>query len=63
MKLWKDNRLDQVWELSNEEVIEKFKQSPQYQSFKEGCPLRRAMSSFISSKNGLSNRARNQREG
>jgi len=54
MKLWKDNMIDQEWELSNEEIVKRFKQSKHYQSFKEGMHLRTALSIFISSKSGLS---------
>jgi len=55
MKLWKDNMLNQEWELSNEEIIKKFVESTQYQDFKEGgLHLRTALSLFISSKSGLS---------
>lgn len=54
MKLWKNNMIDQEWELSNEEIIKKFVESTQYQDFKEGVHLRTALSMFISSKSGLS---------
>jgi len=54
MRLWKNNRVDEEWELRNEEIVKRFKESKQYQDFKEGMHLRTALSMFISSKSGLS---------
>lgn len=52
MKLWKNNRLDKEWELSNEEILQKFKQSKFHKI--ESWPWDRCLIAFITDpKDGL----------
>lgn len=50
MKLWKGNRLDAVYELSNKEIATRFLNSKYYSE--EIC-IERALVDFITSKDGL----------
>jgi hypothetical protein len=53
MKLWKSNRLDQEWEMTNEEIAQKFMESGYAKTCWEFGGLRMALVSFIASKDGL----------
>ena len=51
MKLWRDNKIDQEWELPEREIAERFFGSPYAD---EPVPLDRALRLFIAAPDGLS---------
>jgi hypothetical protein len=54
VKLWKENRLNQEWELSNKEIAEKFMASDFYKNrYEKYNSTDRALIWFISDKDGL----------
>lgn len=48
MNLWRSNRLDQAWELPNEEVAQRFLTSRFGDTDQYPWPLERALAAFIS---------------
>lgn len=55
MKLWKENKIDQEYELSHKEIIEGFKKSSYYKRYKnpDDIDLDYALRLYITSKDGL----------
>lgn len=53
MKLWKENRTDQEWEMSPETITDEFIVSKWHELYKQGWPIERAISGFITDKDGL----------
>ena len=54
IKLWKENRVDQEYEMDINEIAKRFKESKYYtEYFKQGWPLDRALPLFICSRDGL----------
>lgn len=47
MKLWKENRLDREYSLTQEQIAEQFMKHQLYQDFLAGLRLRRALLGFI----------------
>lgn len=54
MKLWKQNRLDQEWEISIEDLCERFLKSDQCDNdFLDYYGLHQAIVAFVTSRDGL----------
>lgn len=47
MKLWKDNRIAGQWELTTDEIAERFLKTESAMKMLDGWPLRRALLAFI----------------
>jgi len=47
MKLWRENRLDQEWELSEDEILARFIKSEHFNYYQKGWTLDRALRAFI----------------
>lgn len=54
MKFWKDNKLNQEWEIHPEEILDKFLDSIYFKQWQEGYPIDRELPAFLCSKDGLS---------
>ncbi len=53
MKFWKNNRLDQEFEMHPEKVLDKFLKSKEYRDWLEGHNFDRSLRIFLTSKEGL----------
>ena len=60
MKFWKNNRLDEEFEIHPSEVLDKFLESEHYKNWLEGCNFDRCLRGFLTDKDGLSSTFENE---